>query len=532
MRFSAALALAALLSVPARAFKTELMPSAPGTAAAGARPLVVTSGQAILQLSSGTVPSSLDGALAVLNARRLSDLGHGMIVVGWNDAASVPLRLSALKTVPGVQAAEASMVYSVHRVPSDPLVSTQYALSKTDAFRAWEFETGFSSRVTVAVVDTGVDGTHPDLSAKLVNTVSGGFDPNSGAPFANNPPTPACQHGTEVAGVAAASSDNGVAVAGVSWGAQLVSYKIFLDADCNADCSDKTPNTCQTNDAGIIAALNQAVTVQNTAAYGHMVVNLSLGGAGSCPPLVQTAVNNAFAAGVVVVAAAGNGDGFGNTSAINSPGDCTHVIPAGASNSSDGIPSFSSNGAELANHGVVAPGVSVLTTAPGGGTSSPSGTSFSSPMVAGAAALLISAKPALTPAQVEFNLRAGANDLGQPANFQGAGRLNIYNSLYYTLNPGSLPPANDVNTAPKAFAFPNPVNLSKAGGVQFSVPPSIAGAVTDVKVYTLDGHFVRDLATAIWDGKNTNGNKVASGTYMFVIKTSAGTSSGRVTVIR
>lgn len=523
-----ALALALLAAAPARALRTETLAGAPASpATVGARPLLVTSGQALLQLSSGTAPASLDGALAALGVRRLSDLGGGVIVVGWDGPVSVSQRLAALKTVPGALRAEPSRVYSVRRVPNDPLVASQYALSKTDAFRAWEYETGASSRVTVAVVDTGVDGSHPDLSAKFVNTVSGGFDPNSGAPFANNPPTPACQHATEVAGDAAASSDNGLAVAGMSWGAQLVSYKVFLDSDCKADCSDNAPSACVTNDAGIIAAVNKAASVQNTAAYGRMVVNLSLGGAGACPALVQNAITSAYTAGVVVVAAAGN-DGL----AVNSPGNCAHVIPVGATDSSDAIAWFSSNGPELAAHGLAAPGVSVLTTAPGGGTASPSGTSFSSPLVAGAAALLLAAKPTLTVDQVEANLRAGAESLGQPANSQGAGRMNIYRSIYLTLNSGALPPVGEVNAAPKAFAYPNPVSLSKAGGVQLSVPPAIDGAVLGVNIYTLDGKFVRAVTTKIWDGKNAAGNKVATGTYMFVVKTSKGESSGRVTVIR
>ena len=529
---AAALALGVLLCAPAFALRTESLsgtPAAPATATS--RPFLVTSGQALLQLSSGTAPGSLDGALAAVGVTRLANLGSGWIEVGWNDAVSVSFRLNALKSVPGVIMAEPSRVYSVHRVPNDPLVSAQYALSKVDAFRGWEFETGYSSRVTVAVIDTGVDGSHAELSGKLLNTTSYSYDPACGvAPCAatlNNPPTPACQHGTEVAGVAAAASDNGAGVAGMSWGAQLVSYKVFGDADCKTDCSDVSGVLqCLTNDPAIISAINQAALNQNTTGYGHVVVNMSLGGAGSCGAPLQTAVTNAYNAGVVLVAAAGN-DG----SAVNSPGDCLNVIAAGATDSSDNIASFSSFGIELSS-GLVAPGVSVLTTFPGGGTSSPSGTSFSSPMVSGAAAVLLSAKPTLTPLQVRLNLQAGADNLGQSPSHQGGGRLNLYKSVYLTLNGGALPTTNDVNTAPKAFAFPNPVTLSKGGGVQFSVPPAMAGAVLDVKIYTLDGRFVRDTTAAIWDGKNTDGNKVASGTYMFVIKTTGGTSSGRVTVIR
>ena len=101
-------AMTVLLSVPARALKTESI---------GARPFFVTSGQALLKLSSGTAPSDVDGALAALRVRRLSSLGHGWIVVGWSDPAPVPARLGALKTVPGVLTAQPSRVYSARIVP-------------------------------------------------------------------------------------------------------------------------------------------------------------------------------------------------------------------------------------------------------------------------------------------------------------------------------------------------------------------------------------------------------------------------------
>ena len=533
----AALLLTLLAGVNAHALKTEtfLTHRGVGTAATTSSTLV-TSGQAIIRLSSGTAASSLDALLLPLGAARGVELGGGWILITWNDGASVTSKLPFLLALPGVSAIQPSHVYSVNRVPTDPLVNSQYALFRVDAFRAWEFETGFSSRVTIGIVDSGIDGSHPDLSAKLSNTNSVAFDPNTGLVASpNDPLVPACQHGTEVAGVAAASSDNGIAVAGMSWGAQLVSLKVFLDSDCTPDCGDSgLGGGCVTNDPAMISAINFATGVVNTPKYGKMVVNMSLGCAPGAPPCavctgsaLETATVNAFNAGVVIVAAAGNSGG-----AVNNPGDCLDVIPAGATDSNDNVPSFSSRGAELAASGLVAPGVSVLTTAPGSKTSSPSGTSFASPMVAGAAAVLLSAKPTLTPAQVQTNLRAGADNLGLASTIQGAGRLNLYKSVYLTLHGGSLPAVNDVNAAAKAFAYPNPVNLSKTGGVVFSLPPAINGAITDLKIYTLDGQFVRDLTAPIWDGKNTEGNKVATGTYMFVVKTSKGAASGRMTVIR
>ncbi|MBI4371556.1 MAG: S8 family serine peptidase, partial [Elusimicrobia bacterium] len=519
-RAGALLALHFALALPTRALKTEVM----GFAAArgGVQSLRVTSGQALLRLSSGTAPAALDGALRALGLERGTDLGRGWILVRWTGARGVAQTLTLLRALPGVAAADPSRVYSVNRTPSDPFVGAQYALSSVDALRGWDFEVGASSRATVAVVDSGIDGTHADLSAKLVNTVSMAFNPDTGASSANNPPTPACQHATQVAGAAAASTDNGLQVAGVSWGAQLVSLKVFLDADCPAaNCSD---STCTTNDPGLIAALNEATSRQNTAAYGKVVVNMSLGGPGSCPAALQAAISAAAAAGVVVVAASGNTGGD-----VNVPGNCAGVIPAGATDSSDQVASFSSRGPELAAGGLVAPGVSVLTTDEGGGTASPSGTSFSAPMVAGAAALVLSAQPGYTPAQVRTTLRAGADDLGLSSQIQGAGRLNLYRSLGLAVN-GSLPSANGVNSDPAPFAYPNPFRPSQTSLVSFSVPPSLTGG--RIRVYTAQGRLVRELSVPTWDGRNADNNPVASGSYVFVVFLGDRSARGRVTVIR
>lgn len=531
--------LALLLAGPASALKTETFGYAPAPRAPSSRPgvagprrpLLVASGQALVRISSGAASTVLDAPLAALGVRRLGDVGHGWVVVGWNDATPVGQRLAALRNAPGVLQAEPNRAHQVNIVPSDPDIASQYALAKVDAFRAWEIENGASSRVTIAVIDTGIDPTHPDLSAKLANTVSMAFDPNTGAPSANNPPTPACEHATEVSGVAAASSNNAFQVAGMSWGAQLVSYKIFADGDCVADCSN---NGCTTDDSAIAAAINQAASVHNTPNYGRVIINMSLGGQAattSCAAdsaAVQAAISAAVSAGVVVVAAAGNDGG-----PVNSPAYCTGVIPAGASDASDQIAWFSSNGPELASHGVVAPGVNVLTTHPGGNESSPSGTSFSSPMTAGVAALIVSAMPNLTPSDVENVLRFSADDLHYAPSQQGAGRLNAYKAVYSAVH-GSLP-SDEVNKAPKAFAFPNPLRVSAAAGVpliQFSIPPEIRGGPTTVSIYSQDGKFVREVTTGVWDARNAAGNQVATGTYVFRVKTGKGESEGRMTVIR
>ncbi|MFI5360547.1 MAG: S8 family peptidase [Elusimicrobiota bacterium] len=519
----AAAVLLAALAAPARALKTETMDAA--LPAGGRRPIPVVSGQASVRFAAGTTSPQIEAALAAAGASRAGDLGGGWLSVTWKDGTPVAVKLKSLQALPGAAAAEPSKAYRALLTPNDPLFGSQYALSQVSAPAGWEYETGTSSRVTIVVVDAGIDGTQPDLRGKLANTRSQVFDQGSGAGAPDNPPTPACDHATHVAGVAAASADNGVEVAGMSWGAQLVSYKVFTDASCNVDCSDSSPSdSCSASDASIAGALNAAALLQNTEAYGRIVVNMSLGApATPCSSVLQNAITAAYDAGVVIVAAAGNDGG-----AVNSPGNCLNVIPMGATDVTGAIASFSSSGPELASFGLVAPGVSVLTTDLNGGTVEATGTSFASPMGAGLASLILSASPRMTPAQVQANMRAGAQSVGASSAAQGAGQMNAYRSLRLTVK-GTLA---GFDGDQKPVAFPNPFRLSAESSVNFSIPTSLQGSGTDIKIYTLQGGFVRELGEPFWDGKNANGNLVASGTYVFLVTTSAGSARGRMAVIR
>jgi subtilisin family serine protease len=450
-------------------------------------------------------------------------MGSGWHLIGWTSAQSVSSVLGNLRSISGIDQVDASHVYRVNRTPNDSFVTSQYALSQVDAFGAWEYEVGTSSRVTIAIVDSGIDSTQPDLTSKLTNTQSYIFDQGTGAASLNNPPTPACNHATRVAGVAAATSDNASQVAGMSWGAQLVSFKIFRDVDCNSDCSDASFSGCVANDPAIIGAINRAVAIQNTSSYGRVVVNMSLGGTGGCAGAVQSAITTAVNAGVVIIAATGN-DG----SAVNTPGNCSGVIPMGATDNTNNVASFSSRGAELAAGGMVAPGVGLLTTDLNGNTANATGTSFAAPMGAGLAALMLSARPTLTQSQVQTYMRAGAENIGQSSTVQGAGRMNAYRSMRLAVK-GTLA---GFDGEQKPIAFPNPFRVSQSPTVSFSLPTSLQGSSTVIKIYTQDGVFLRELTSLAWDGKNADGNLVASGTYVFVVSSSRGTARGRLAVIR
>ncbi|MCM2304745.1 MAG: S8 family serine peptidase [Elusimicrobia bacterium] len=534
MRLSRLLVAASLLasSLPARALETEMFTPTGARVTSGPISYEVVSGEAMVRFSSGTTVAEKRARLAAAgmtfaNEVSITDWTRVLLPTG----TPVAQGLDALSFVPGVAESAPNHAYRPVRSPNDPLLNSQYALSQVSALAAWEYEIGSSNLVTVAVGDTGIDRTHPDLSAKLLLTTSQFCDPGASKIIGGDnsacvaqAATDACGHGTSVAGVAAASTDNGAGISGMSWGARLVSLKIFRDADCVGGCS---AGACTTDDQAVADAIAAAQALHNTAAHGKIVLNLSVGGNTACPAVVQAAVTAAVAAGVVIVASAGNSPACSGAN-VNSPARCVGVIPAAATTSSDQVASYSCPGPELASFGVAAPGSSVLSTSNDGGTASVTGTSFSAPMVSGLAALVYSQKPNFTPAQIQNAIRAGAETIGASANSQGAGRINAYRTLRYAVNgtfagfDGELKP----------IAFPNPFKPSEIGTVAFAIPPSLNGARLGIKIYTLDGTFVREVNGLSWNGKNTEGNAVASGTYVFVVTTSAGTGSGRLSVLR
>ncbi len=526
--FCSAALLAALAAAPVRAIDIEKIPSGYSPSAPGVPRLrEVVSGQALVKFSAGASSGTIAAQLSAAGFEIAREFGFiGWTLVKLPAGITVPAGLAFLKALPSVERAEPSGVYRARRTSNDPLLHLQYGLNRMDAFRAWEYETGSSSRVTVAVMDTGIDGTHSELSPKLVSG-SKHFDAASGVPDSADPLTPACNHATRVAGVAAAAADNAAGVAGLSWGAKLISLKIFNDGDCTADCEDNGLNGCGTDDPAIIAAIGHAITLQNSAANGRLVVNISLGEAGApCSGGIQAAVNSAVSAGVVLVAAAGNSALAG----VDSPANCSGVIPVGATDSSDNIASFSARGPELASGGVTAPGVGVYTSDIGGNYASASGTSFSAPFVAGAAALVLSARPAFTVTQVADTLRNSADDLGSAGadNYFGNGRVNAYKAVLLARD-GNLAA---FGAAAKAYAYPNPFRVGTDRILTVSVPAEVLGGELTAEIYSAEGERVRRLSGLSWDGKNESGQWAASGVYLFLVKTGRGKAKGKFALIR
>ena len=258
-----------------------------------------------------------------------------------------------------------------------------WGIVKVDAQGAWNTTQG--ETVKVAVLDTGVDSSHPDLAPNY----AGGFN-------AINPGTPPLDdhgHGTHVSGTIAAVKDNN-GVVGVAPKAALYGVKV-LDGDGGGSYST------------IIAGIEWAVDNEMN------VINMSLGGRSSIDSF-HKAVKIAYEEGVTIVCAAGNDRG-----AVNYPAKYAETLAISASDSSDKMASFSSRGPEI---DFIAPGVSVYSTYKGGGYRTMSGTSMACPHVAGLAALAASLGHN-SPEEVKIALTKAAIDLGLAETLQGVGLI-------------------------------------------------------------------------------------------------------------
>ncbi len=267
--------------------------------------------------------------------------------------------------------------------------------------------------VKVAVLDTGIDLDHPDLAvAGNVTFVDGtvnGDDDNG--------------HGTMVAGIVGAL-DNDIGVVGVAPEAALYSVKVV-----------------DYNGSALVSWILSGI--QWATANSMQVINMSFGSPMNFPDTIKTALNNAYSAGIVIVAGAGNGgnpEGTGDN--IWSPARYASVIAVGATDSLDARYIYSSTGYQLE---VMAPGVDVYSTAMGGGYGNITGTSASSPHVAGAAALLIH-DGMTSNVDVRNRLRNSATDLGSAGwdTQYGNGLVNAFAALSFSEPPDQTAPITTV----------------------------------------------------------------------------------------
>ncbi len=410
-----------------------------------------------LQPRTTTLQSS-EGQAIVMQVERFEGLE---IVSGLRIARVAPedtlKAIEAFKQQPNVLYAEPNYLsYPNTTTPNDPNFGQLYGLTKIGAPQAWDIQKG-STSVVVGVIDEGIDISHPDLQANIWTNPAPGSIPGftgdvHGYDFIDNTGTiPAEDHATHVAGTIGAVGNNGQGVVGVNWNVGLMSLR-FLSASGNGG-----------SDSDAIRACNYAKQMRDlwissggTKGANLRVLNNSYGGGGFSQAFLDaiTALNQS---GILFVASAGNDSVNSDTtpqypSGFNSP----NVIAVAATNSSDSLASFSNFGPQTVALG--APGVSILSTTPknqsicalvstdanGYTYSRCSGTSMSSPHVAGAAALLLAQNPNLTVQQVKSLLLFNGDVLSALVDKTVTGRrLNVFNSLQAlaendTTAPGSV----------------------------------------------------------------------------------------------
>jgi subtilisin family serine protease len=319
--------------------------------------------------------------------------------------------------------------------PSDPYFTLdpanenkQWYLPKIRVTDAWEFGRG-SSEVVVAVVDTGIHAEHVELND---GRVIAGYNAISKTNIAANSNSDDNGHGTAVAGVIAATSDNDRGIAGINWNARLMPLKA-LSADGTGFISDVA--------SAIVWAADN----------GAHIINLSMGGTGFAPDAaLNDAIRHAFRKNAVIVAAAGNDNAENGANLDLNPvypvcadGGENMVIGVGATDLSDIKTNFSNYGANCID--VMAPGKKILTTAylPSDPSNNiliySSGTSVASPIVSGIASLLKSNSPHLSNVQIRDIILKSADNIdavntvgcngGSCSGLLGKGRVNAFFAL-------------------------------------------------------------------------------------------------------
>ncbi|MCL5438805.1 MAG: S8 family peptidase [Patescibacteria group bacterium] len=328
-----------------------------------------------------------------------------------------------------VEYAEPDFVATKLETPNDPYYPNQWGLKKIQAEYAWNSTHGLST-INVAIVDTGIDSVHPDLSTKIAGRAN----------FTSDPDIDGDGHGTHVAGITASITNNSLGVAGVGYDTRLLSVKVL----------DNTGSGYYSWVAnGIIwAADNNA-----------KVINLSLGGTSSSRTL-QDAVNYAWNKGVVVVAAAGNN----NSKQRFYPAYYSNIIATAATDQNDSKASFSNYGLWV---DVAAPGVSIVSTYKGDYTYL-SGTSMAAPFVSGLAGLVFGLHTNWTNSQVRNKIESTTDKVLGTGKYWTYGRINACRAVDCslisptpTLTPTPTPSPTPTST-PAPTITPTPVSTQSA----------------------------------------------------------------------
>ncbi|MEA4853344.1 MAG: GBS Bsp-like repeat-containing protein [Christensenella sp.] len=336
-----------------------------------------------------------------------------------DEGTSVMETVEELNNNPAVKLAQPNYIYQLMEgeedyitqtsTINDPYQNKQWHLSSIGLFDAWDISKT-NKTVKVAVLDTGVDMTHPDLTG-VIDTANA-YDEYNNCDLSLTGDI--AGHGTHVAGIIAAQTNNGIGVSGVSYNASIVPINVFYATESGAYANTST----------IVDAYDRIMNIS-----GLKVINMSLGGYGSADNLLEQRINTAANKGILTVCAGGNGDsnGVAHDWAVY-PSDfeaCVSVVPLDSSNVRPSWADYNNN------KDISAPGISIYSTYKGGSYGGMSGSSMASPVVAGVAALLYAKDLTLTVNEIKNILYSTATDLGTSGkdSYYGWGKINADSAL-------------------------------------------------------------------------------------------------------
>lgn len=358
------------------------------------------------------------------------------------------------------------MLYPLNTTPNDPQFNNQWWHQNINSEGGWDYGTG-DTNIIAAVCDTGIDSDHPDLEAHLIpgyNSVDNKTEAQGGSTEDIN------GHGTWCGGCVGAIGNNNNQVAGVAWSVSLMPVRVSNSSGGGAYLSDLTGGALWAGQNGAGSASVSYSGVESS----------SVGTTG-------TTLKNNY--DCLMLWAAGN-----SNYALNSAYDHANVIVVGATDQNDNRASFSNYGAPI---DVVAPGVSILSTSRGGGTSSPSGTSFSTPITNGLCALLRATNPALTAQEIEDLVFDNAQDIGAAFQF-GNGLIDVEASM---MNAGG------------GGGYTLTMDLGGPLVAGTTVNATISGSIWTAKCYVYNGTGPGSTTIpGIGSLEIANGKKVAQGT--------------------
>jgi len=423
--------------------------------------------------------NSLNKRFGIADASPLLKTSSGVTFFSLSSPTQIGVMaaMGAYRADPAVAFSQPNFIYQVKAIPNDTYYQYQWNLPKIEMEKGWDKTEG-SNSVVVAVVDTGIDNTHPDFSGREIQM---GYDfstcnrcdfygncieekPQDDNPYDDN------GHGTHVAGIIAAATNNNNGIAGINWNIKLLAVKALGIDGCGS-----------TSD--IVSGINYATT------NGAKVINLSLGGTydpaeQALPEAITNAVNN----GTTVVASAGNE----NQDAANViPARYPNVIAVAATGQNDekafysnygNVVALAAPGGNPANDCTTSPPFDCILSLCPGGYCVAAGTSMAAPHVSGVAALLLAQNPSLSPSEIKSRLTSTTDSIADSR--LGSGRLNAYKALSLGTSPTQTvtpsPTGTISNTpTPTSNLSPTPsLTLSPSPTGQPSATPTPTGQVS------------------------------------------------------